>query len=48
MIADPLAAPDFAIPQFTDVEPEINGLLTYGRKPKFDAKLLQEINATLR
>lgn len=30
--------------QLTDVEQEVNGLLTYDRKPKFDAKLLREIN----
>lgn len=30
--------------QLTDVEQEINGLMTYDRKPKFDPKLLQEIN----
>ncbi len=31
--------------QLTDVEQEINGLMTYDRKPKFDAKRLREINA---
>src|SRR5450755_1295804 len=30
--------------QLTDVEQEINGLMTYDRKPKFDAKKLHEIN----
>lgn len=34
--------------QLTDVEQEINGLLTYDRKPKFDAKALREINDLLR
>ncbi len=31
--------------QLTDVEQEINGLLTYDRKPKFDVKVVREINA---
>jgi beta-galactosidase/beta-glucuronidase len=31
--------------QLTDVEQEINGLMTYDRKPKFDVKRLREINA---
>ncbi len=31
--------------QLTDVEQEVNGLLSYDRKPKFDARLLREINA---
>ena len=31
--------------QLTDVEQEINGLMTYDRKLKFDAHKLQEINA---
>ena len=34
--------------QLTDVEQEINGLLTFDRKPKFDSKLLREINGLLR
>lgn len=34
--------------QLTDVEQEINGLLTYDRKMKFEAKRLKEINALLR
>jgi hypothetical protein len=34
--------------QLTDVEQEINGLLTYDRKPKFDAKALREMNDLLR
>lgn len=29
--------------QLTDVEQEVNGLLTYDRKPKFDSKVLREI-----
>lgn len=34
--------------QLTDVEQEINGLLTYDRKPKFDSKALREINELVR
>lgn len=34
--------------QLTDVEQEINGLLTYDRKPKFDSKALREINDIVR
>jgi len=34
--------------QLTDVEQEINGLMTYDRKMKFDAKILKEINALLK
>jgi beta-galactosidase/beta-glucuronidase len=34
--------------QLTDVEQEINGLMTYDRKLKFDAKKLREINALMR
>ena len=34
--------------QLTDVEQEINGLLTYDRKPKFEAKAVREINELLR
>lgn len=34
--------------QLTDVEQEVNGLLTYDRKPKFDNKKLKEINDGLR
>lgn len=33
--------------QLTDVEQEINGLLTYDRKPKFDTRTVREINALL-
>ncbi len=34
--------------QITDVEQEINGLMTYDRKPKFDAKAVREINAMVQ
>jgi len=34
--------------QITDVEQEINGLMTYDRKPKFDSKVLREINGLLQ
>ena len=34
--------------QLTDVEQEINGLLTYDRKPKFDVKAIREINSLLQ
>ncbi len=34
--------------QLTDVEQEINGLLTYDRKPKFDVKKIRELNDLLR
>ena len=34
--------------QLTDVEQEINGLMTYDRKMKFDAKVLREINDLVR
>jgi beta-galactosidase/beta-glucuronidase len=34
--------------QLTDVEQEINGLLTYDRKPKFDMKALRELNEKFR
>jgi beta-galactosidase/beta-glucuronidase len=33
--------------QLTDVEQEINGLLTYDRKPKFDAKAIKALNDML-
>jgi beta-galactosidase/beta-glucuronidase len=35
----------FCYTQLTDVEQEVNGLLTYDRKPKFDVKKIREINA---
>jgi beta-galactosidase/beta-glucuronidase len=34
--------------QITDVEQEINGLMTYDRKPKFDVKKIKELNDFLR
>jgi len=33
--------------QLTDVEQEINGLMTYDRKPKFDVKQLKQLNDAL-
>lgn len=34
--------------QLTDVEQEVNGLLTYDRKPKFDVALIRKLNELLR
>ena len=34
--------------QLTDVEQEVNGLLTYDRKPKFDVKQMKQLNDSLR
>ena len=34
--------------QITDVEQEVNGLLTYDRKPKFDVKKIKALNDLLR
>jgi hypothetical protein len=34
--------------QLTDVEQEVNGLLTYDRKPKFDPKVIKQMNDMLR
>ena len=34
--------------QTTDVEQEINGMMTFDRKPKFDTRLVREINNLLR
>jgi beta-galactosidase/beta-glucuronidase len=34
--------------QLTDVEQEVNGLMTYDRKLKFDAKAVKDINGLLR
>ncbi len=34
--------------QITDVEQEVNGLMTYDRKPKFDVKAIRELNERLR
>jgi beta-galactosidase/beta-glucuronidase len=33
--------------QLTDIEQEINGLMTYDRKPKFDTRLIREMNELL-
>jgi hypothetical protein len=33
--------------QITDVEQEVNGLLTYDRKKKFDPAAIRELNALL-
>ena len=38
----------FCYTQITDVEQEVNGLMTYDRKMKFDAQALREINALVR
>jgi hypothetical protein len=40
-----LSLAGFCYTQLTDVEQEINGLLTYDRKPKFDVKTVREINS---
>ncbi len=34
--------------QLTDVEQEVNGLMTYDRKPKFDVRAIREMNDLLR
>jgi beta-galactosidase/beta-glucuronidase len=34
--------------QLTDVEQEVNGLMTYDRKPKFDPAVIRQLNARLR
>jgi hypothetical protein len=34
--------------QLTDVEQEVNGLLTFDRKPKFDPIVLKAMNDLLR
>jgi hypothetical protein len=34
--------------QITDVEQEVNGLMTYDRKPKFDPKAIKALNDRLR
>jgi hypothetical protein len=34
--------------QLTDVEQEVNGLMTYDRKLKFDAKVVREINESVQ
>ncbi|MSV28710.1 MAG: glycoside hydrolase family 2 [Bryobacterales bacterium] len=46
-IADTPAIMGICYTQLTDVEQEINGLLTYDRKPKFDSKTLRDINALI-
>ncbi|MEH7380569.1 sugar-binding domain-containing protein [Bacillus sp. JJ1533] len=43
MLESPLVQ-GFCYTQITDVEQEINGLLTYDRKPKVDLKIIREIN----
>ncbi len=35
----------FCYTQLTDVEQEVNGLLTYHRKPKFDLAAIHAINS---
>ena len=37
----------FCITQLTDVEQEVNGLLTYNRQPKYDLQEVSRLNATL-
>ena len=34
--------------QLTDVEQEVNGLLTYDRRPKFDVEAVRAINGLLK
>ena len=34
----------FCYTQITDVEQEVNGLMTYDRKPKFDPEQVKKIN----
>ena len=34
----------FCYTQLYDVEQEVNGLYTYGRKEKFDIQIIREIN----
>ena len=38
----------FCYTQLTDVEQEVNGLLTYDRRPKFDIRAIQNINKLLK
>jgi len=38
----------FCYTQLTDVEQEVNGLLTYDRKPKYDVRVVKEINDLVR
>ena len=35
----------FCYTQLYDVEQEMNGLYTYGRKPKFDMEIIRKINS---
>ena len=35
----------FCYTQLYDVEQEMNGLYTYGRKPKFDMEIIRRINS---
>ena len=37
----------FCFTQLTDVEQEVNGLLTYDRQPKFDASEVKLLNDSL-
>ncbi|MBC7812893.1 MAG: hypothetical protein H7175_17185, partial [Burkholderiales bacterium] len=37
----------FCYTQLTDVEQEINGLLTYDRQPKVDLAIIREITAAV-
>jgi hypothetical protein len=34
----------FCYTQLTDVEQEVNGLLTFDRKPKFDPAVIKAVN----
>ena len=43
MLESPLVQ-GFCYTQLTDVEQEINGLLTYDRKPKVDLEIIRKIN----
>jgi beta-galactosidase/beta-glucuronidase len=43
MLESPLVQ-GFCYTQLTDVEQEINGLLTYNRKPKIDLEIIKQIN----
>lgn len=43
MLESPLVQ-GFCYTQLTDVEQEINGILTYDRKPKIDLRIIREIN----
>lgn len=43
-VSDASALHGYCYTQLTDVEQEINGILTYDRKPKCDLKIIREIN----